>query len=220
MMSKASKTSSTVQSVRQLTESTTVLCFDRNGQQFEPGQHLRIGKPGANNPREYSVYSANTHDTYEVLVKEITDGHVSPILCDCRPGDTLEVEGPFGCFVPKKEERQHERFMFIATGTGIAPFHSMVASHPEMDYILLHGTSTCEELYECDRFAPERFISCVSRENGGSYRGRVTSYLRQTQIDPLRHYYLCGNCEMIYEVFEILATQGVPRTRMHAEIYF
>jgi len=48
----------------------------------------------------------------------------------------------------------------------------------------------------------------------------VTDYLRATPIDSSARYYLCGNCDMIYEVFDILQQGGVAVEQISAEVYF
>lgn len=214
-------TTITVQNRRYLSDSAFVLRFDRNGLVFQPGQYVSVGPGGDIHMREYSVYSTPRNDYLEILVKVVEDGYVSRRLASVEPGAAIAVDGPFGYFTID-EDRQTERFIFIATGTGISPFHSMVGSYPGIDYTLLHGIRTASERYEYDAFARDRIITCTSRENTGDYQGRVTDYLRETadEIDPAARYYLCGNCDMIYEAFDILQDAGVPHNHLFAEVYF
>jgi ferredoxin--NADP+ reductase len=208
-----------VQHVRRLGEAAFVLRFDRHGLQFEPGQYVALGLAGSMAKREYSIYSGAADDFLEVLVREIPDGLVSPALGRCRPGDELSVEGPHGLFVTDPDERASARYLFVASGTGIAPFHCLLRSYPETDYLLLHGVRTLEERWDFEGFEPSRYVPCVSRGEGG-YRGRVTQWLREHPVDPLWRGYLCGNSDMIYESFTILRDGGVPRDHLHAEVYF
>lgn len=69
-------------------------------------------------------------------------------------------------------------------------------------------------------FSPSRFVSCLSRGQGGDYEGRVTGYLRNHPVDPDRRCYPCGNSDMISEAFAILRDQGVPWQHLFAEVYF
>jgi ferredoxin--NADP+ reductase/benzoate/toluate 1,2-dioxygenase reductase subunit len=169
--------------------------------------------------REYSVYSCPQDDFLEILVKEVEGGYVSKRMKALKPGDPVRVDGPFGFFTIDADWRDH-RYVFIATGTGVSPFHNFVLSYPEIDYTLLHGVRTAEELYERETFAPARMVGCVTREDSGDYRGRVTDYLREHPIDAEARYYLCGNCDMIYEAFDILQDAGVPHHSLFAEVYF
>ena len=110
--------------------------------------------------------------------------------------------------------------LFIATGSGIAPFHSILHSEPSLDYTLLHGVRHLHERYEHEGYDPQRYIACVTRDAGGDFQGRVTDWLAQHDLPPDARYYLCGNSDMIYQAFDILQEQGIPRTHLHTEVYF
>ena len=209
----------TVLGVRRLTPDTVVLRAERDFN-FEPGHYVRVGLAGGAGTREYSVYSSPRDTAFEILVKAVTDGVVSPELAACRPGDALVVEGPFGHFRLDPDPCPSGRFLFVATGTGIAPFHSMASTYPDLDYQLLHGVSHLAERYEADDFPRERYRACVTREPGGDFTGRVTEVLKTTPLAPDGLFYFCGNSEMILEGFQILADRGVSSDRMFAEIYF
>lgn len=204
---------------RKLNDSTFVLRLEKKDLDFTPGQYIHVGIDGDVHAREYSVYAPKNADFLEVLVKEVDGGLVSPKLAALKPGDHASVEGPFGYFTMDRDQRNGP-LLFIATGTGISPFHCFVGSYPNLDYTLLHGIRTNDERYEHSAFDPERTISCVSREEGGDYRGRVTDYLRTMDLAPETLCYLCGNCDMIYEVYDILTTKGIAPSAIHAEVYF
>ncbi|OVE77307.1 hypothetical protein BVX99_02880 [bacterium F16] len=207
-----------VQDVRALTDSTVVIRFDRNNLNFEPGQYVSVGIEGMRENREYSIYSSPDKDYMEILVKDITGGVLSPHLCTVVPGDILRVAGPFGYFTISKDSL-NKRFLFIATGTGISPFHSLVSAHPAMAYHICHGVSYDSEQYDRSIYG-ERYTGCISRESGGDYHGRVTECIKGQTIAPDTLCYLCGNCDMIYDVFDILIGKGVHPDNLHAEVYF
>lgn len=208
-----------VHGVRQLSDTAYVLRFDRNGLAFAPGQYLSVGPAGDINMREYSVYSSPQDDYLEILVKEVEGGYVSTRLRGLGPGDPVQVDGPFGFFTIDDDWREH-RFVFIATGTGISPFHNFVRSYPGIDYRLLHGIRDRSERYEIETYHHGRYVSCISRSTDGDFHGRVTDYLRHNPVDTAARYYLCGNCDMIYEAFDILQDAGVPHNHLFAEVYF
>lgn len=210
----------TVQELRHLTDSTYVVRMDRKGMKFSPGQNLNIGLVGDTEKRDYSIYSSTKDDFLDILVKEVDDGLVSKKLKKLKPGDSLDVDGPFGFFTIKDEEVLTKKFMFIASGTGISPFHSMIRSYPGLNYKLLHGVRYRDETYEKEHYPAERYISCLSKDRHGDFQGRVTDYLRQNPVDPDTLFYLCGNVNMIYDAFDILKEQGVPSGNLHAEVYF
>lgn len=205
--------------IRDITDTTYVLRFERHGLSFQPGQYLSVGPRGDINMREYSIYSPVQAEYLEILIREVDGGFVSRQLRKLSPGDELNVEGPFGFFLMDEDRRKHP-LLFIATGTGISPFHCFAGSYSDLDYRLLHGVRTNEEQFELDSYDRSRLVRCVSREDGGDYSGRVSDYLRQHPVHPDASVYLCGNCDMIYEAYDILSEQGLPRDRIFAEVYF
>lgn len=209
-----------VHSVTHLTESTYILRFDRNDMKFTPGQHLTLGMMEDKQLREYSIYSPNNVDYLEVLVKEVEEGHVSKRLKYLKEGQAVNVEGPFGFFTIDSSKVSSHKFLFIASGTGIAPFHSIIESTPNINYTILHGVKYGEEQYESDKYPDGRYIGCTSRDREGAFNGRVTDYLRENDIDSNTLVYLCGNYEMIHEVYDILTNKGLSPDNIRTEVYF
>lgn len=215
--SKKRKTCSVLE-VRKLTDSTAVVRFERDGLDFEPGQYIRVGIEGDPEIRDYSVYSGTNADYLEVLVRRVEDGLVSKELCDVEVGEQLSVGGPYGHF-KLIEELRDQSLLFIATGSGLSPYHSFVESYPELNYRLIHGTSKLDEAYDAEAYG-SNYFHCVSREEGGDFKGRVTDYLQTLDADRDSHAFLCGNCDMIYEAFDLLQEKGLPTANIHTEVYF
>ena len=168
--------------------------------------------------RDYSVYSGNEKDYLEVLVRRVEDGLVSKQLCDLDLGDEVSVGGPYGHF-KLTEEALTKPLLLISTGTGISPFHSYAESHEGLNFRLIHGTARADENYESE-FYGENYFHCVSREEGGDFKGRVTDYLKDLDFDSETNAFLCGNCDMIYEAFDMLQDKGLPTGQIHTEVYF
>jgi ferredoxin--NADP+ reductase len=208
--------------VRDVSSSAFVLRFSREGLAFHAGQWINLGLPRSRDQREYSVYSSPSDDFLEVLVKEIPEGKVSRALRRCRPGDSLQVDGPHGSFTLVEGRPDSTSYLFVATGTGVSPFHCFVRSRPHLDYLLLHGVRSASELYDRDSFAPARFFPCLSRESGegGAHAGRVTTFLAERPLQTSTYCYLCGNSDMIYEAYALLRNRGIPHSRIFAEVYF
>lgn len=209
-----------VHSVKHLTDSTYIMRFDRNGMEFTPGQHITLGMMEDKQLREYSIYSPNNVDYIEVLIKEVEEGHVSKRLKNLKEGQPVNVEGPFGFFTLDTKKATTNKFLFIASGTGIAPFHSIIDSIPNIDYTILHGVKYGEEQYASDEYPNGRYIGCTSRDKEGAFNGRVTDYLRKNDIDSNTLVYLCGNYEMIHEVYDILTNKGLSPDNIRTEVYF
>jgi ferredoxin--NADP+ reductase len=205
---------------RHLTNSTYVIRTGRDGMEFEAGQYISLGLPGNAEKREYSIYSGMEEDYIEVLVKEIDEGIVSKQLKHLPPGAHVEMDGPYGFFTLDEESRSGKELVFIASGTGIAPFHSFIKSYPGLNYKLVHGVKYGDESYEFEDYNPGRYILCTSRDNRGDYQGRVTDFLMAQPIKTSADYYLCGNSQMIHNVYDILNDISVQPDRIHAEVYF
>jgi len=203
-----------------LTDSTYILQIEKNNMIFEAGQHILLGKENDVDQREYSIYSGADDKYLEVLIKEVTDGKVSKQLKDLEVGKMLNVEGPLGFFGLNKDKINSAKFLFIASGTGIAPFHSMVNSYPNLNYTILHGIRIVEEAYGKEAYNQNNYITCTSRDEGGDFVGRVTDYIKQNSFDKDTICYFCGNFKMIREAMDLLEKKGIPNDQLHAEVYF
>ena len=210
----------TILEKRVLTPSAFVLRFERKHIEFKAGQYLSVGLAGEPQARDYSVYSAENDPYVEIMVKQIDNGTVSRQLSQCKKGDRLRILGPRGNFNLHKEVIGSRKHLFIATGTGISPFHSFVKSNPALNYLLIHGVRKDEEAYERNDYDTSRYVLCCSREETGDYHGRVTGYLKTLPVEKNSVAYLCGNGDMIFEVFEILVNKGIGVENIHTEIYF
>lgn len=205
---------------RPLTDTTFVIRMERNGVDFQTGQFILLGLNGATDRREYSVYSGEADDYLEVLVREVEGGKISSRLKRLKPGDDIYVDGPFGFFKFAPSNFEVQKFLFVASGTGISPFHSFVKTHPALDYRLVHGVRYAEEAYDHKDFEHKRITLCTTGDMNGDFYGRVTGYLAEQNIDNDTNCFLCGNSEMIYEVFDILTGKGIPVSNIYSEVYF
>ncbi|MBK7712416.1 MAG: oxidoreductase [Bacteroidales bacterium] len=206
--------------IRHLTDRTFVIRLERGDMQFKSGQHIIVGLKGELDQREYSVYSGENDDYLEILVREVLDGNVSSHLKQCKEGHLLQVNGPFGSFGLEQFDMFSRKLVFIASGTGISPFHSFIRSYPGIDYTLIHGVSYINEAYERADYDPGRYILCTSKESSGGRKGRVTRFLGTFRVNPDMLFYVCGNNNMIYEVYHILRDKGVPDEKIFSEVYF
>jgi len=209
-----------VKEVRNLTDSSFVVRLERNGMQFQTGQFVLVGTNGAVDRREYSIYSGENEDYLEVLIREVDGGKVSAKLKKLKAGDNVDVDGPFGFFKFDPKTFQSPKFLFVATGTGISPFHGFVKTYSDLNYQMVHGVRLAEEAYDHADFCADRIVLCTSGDNKGNFEGRVTAFLKEQEIDAETNCFLCGNSEMICEVFDILTGKGVPTSNIYSEVYF
>lgn len=206
--------------VRFLTEHAFVIRLERKNIEFIAGQHIHLKIPGNTRFREYSIYSSEKAPYIEVLIKEVKDGYLTPALKKIHAGQLLEIFGPMGNYQLRSKDIQLKKFLFIASGTGISPFHSFVGSYPDLNYTILHGVRYINEAYERDSYKKNNILVCTTGDFEGDFHGRVTDYLKSNIIDKDLLIYLCGNYNMIVDSIEILKAKGVSRDQIFVESYF
>jgi ferredoxin--NADP+ reductase/benzoate/toluate 1,2-dioxygenase reductase subunit len=209
-----------VEEIRPLTDETFSLKLPKPRFAFLAGQHISLGIKGDYQSREYSIYSGVNDETLEILVKEVENGYFTPKLRKLKAGDFVEIHGPFGKFGMEPKDAATGKFVFIASGTGIAPFRSIVRTYPEIDYKLIHGVRYSKEAYDRTEYNADRYVLCSSRDALGDYQGRLTGYLKNCLFAPETQFYLCGNSDMIFDALEILKDKGFDRDQIHCEVYF
>lgn len=187
---------------------------------FLPGQVIAIALKQEDEPRLYSIASG-TDDNYLGILFDINPvGELTPKMALLKPGDQLYISEPFGKFLCEETPA-----MWIATGTGIAPFFSLAKSGKLNNIILLHGSRTIDAFFFQDFFNDtlhENYLRfCTTEEGKGIYSGRLTQYLQDRKQLPTNYkYYLCGSSQMVIDVREILIKKGIPFDHIIAEIYF
>jgi ferredoxin--NADP+ reductase len=201
-----------IDSIEQVADFTYLIHMNKNTNfHFMPGQYISAGIEGI--MREYSITSGVDSEFLSILYKEIKDGQLTPKLSTLKPGALIQIQGPFGYFTIPDPYSKH---LLIATGTGIAPFLSYIESYPKLDYTLIHGISTIDE-------SPYKgeILRCTSKDTTGDFPGRVTDYLRQmNDLEAFTYFSLCGNGEMVYEVFDLLQKRGISASNILTEVYF
>lgn len=203
-----------------LTESTALLRTERPQVEIVAGQCFSVGVPGSGINREYSMYSAADALYLDFLIKVVDGGCVSPILQRLQVGDAVEIDGPYGNFCIQNSSIESHHFVFLATGTGIAPFHSFALTYPKLNYTVLHGIRDPKEQYGSQDFRPGSYIPCISKNYSGQTSLRLTDFIVSNPININSIVYLCGNRNMIVDALEILRGQGVPGDNLITEVFF
>jgi CDP-4-dehydro-6-deoxyglucose reductase len=91
--------------------------------EFVAGQYVGVRYRGTTRP--YSVASSPTQDDLEFCIRRVPGGELTSDLAETlSEGDTVTLRGPYGDFV--MEPPSHRDLVFLATGTGVAPFRSMI----------------------------------------------------------------------------------------------
>lgn len=208
-----------VLSVRYLSQSTYILRCQRNNFKFIPGQCVNIGLVGSAVNREYSTYSGKNDTNLDFLIRKVTGGMVSIGLSKLESGEYVTLDGAYGKFIIENPNKK-QKFMFIGTGSGIAPFHSFIKSYPKIDYLILHGIRFQGEQYDKSDYKKGRYIACVSKGTGGDFSGRVTDYLKKIPLSLDTLYYLCGNRAMINDAYDTLREKRINGSNIFTEVFF
>jgi ferredoxin--NADP+ reductase len=208
-----------VKEIKEIAEGSYLLTFSRDFD-FLPGQVIGINIGDEKPARLYSIASGNRESVIMILFNIKDDGYLTPLLAECKPGDSILISPPFGNFICSENEA-----FWIASGTGIAPFASMIFSGMSDGKILIHGSRFLSDFYFQGQIAPimnKEYIRCCSAESGeGIYSGRLTQYLKDLEWLPAdKKYYLCGSPEMVVDTRDILISKGIPYESIVAEIYF
>jgi ferredoxin-NADP reductase len=227
-----------VKGFRNLTPTVFEVAFETDHPvEFEGGQFFSVIIPGAGPHgrdlrRAYSIASPPEKRPIELCVKLVEGGPGTNYLAKLKPGDVFRVMAPYGDFVFEPKQGRHA--CFIATGTGIAPFRSMIFSKayrtkPPASTTCLLGVRDEAELLYMGEFGDDssvNWVPALSRPTTAEwkgFRGRVTDWFRQ-QGDAYpwleTEYYLCGGGAMIDEIKAILLERGVVKESIHQEIYY
>ncbi len=191
----------------------------RNGLEFVPGDCAAI-YTAEGKSRPYSISSGPAEDELRFVIRTMAGGEVSPWLMARKPGDTIRVTPPFGWFRPGQEIGDAP-FVFIATGTGIAPFLSYMQTFQKPPVQCLYGVRRNADaigLSNLRNFCPTRLA--VSREPTNDHHGRVTDLLETLPLAPDVHFYCCGLESMVNEVGDWLQSKGIGLMQIHREVFF
>ncbi|MEJ7930544.1 2Fe-2S iron-sulfur cluster binding domain-containing protein [Ramlibacter sp. AN1015] len=173
---------------------------------FEPGQYVRITPAGADFHRSYSMANVPGTDRLQFFVRMVAGGAFSEWLATARPGDPVELSAPHGTFFLRDEDRPR---LFVAGGTGVAPFLSMLrsmAQRPQAQRTtLLIGARTPGHLFALDEVEalreqlPGLDLQLAVEEDAqpGCHAGYATDLIARLQLDAATRVYLCGPPPMV-----------------------
>jgi ferredoxin--NADP+ reductase len=230
---------------------------------FEPGQFVNLGLPPRRDTdlpgrdglikRPYSIASGSGDPELEFFLRLVPDGALTPSLFRLVPGDPLWVEeravGRFTLSsLPESPAPRERDLVAVSTGTGLAPFLSMLRSFDGQDQwrrlVLIHGVRLVADLgYRGELEAraargPDLVYLPLCSRAGAEWtglRGRVGDVLRAdvyrrlvgSELESAHcQVLLCGNPEMIVEVETDLLGRGFLRHRkrepgqLHVERYW
>lgn len=202
---------------------------------FVPGQFVTLDLPIHDKPnkrwRSYSIASWPGGNIIELLIVILEGGAgTNYLFSEVVVGSELQLRGPQGVFVlPQPIEKT---LFFICTGTGIAPFRSMLHhiknnDLPHQPIHLIFGTRSQKDLLyyreirELEEAIPGfTFTPTLSREEWEGCCGYVHAVYEDLCKDkPAAHFYLCGWKAMIDEAKRRILLLGYDKKDIHLELY-
>lgn len=203
---------------------------------FKPGQFVTLDLPIHEQRnkrwRSYSIASApNGGNVLELVISYMEGGAASQyIFSEIREGSTFTLRGPQGIFT--LPEPLDKPLFMVCTGTGIAPFRSMLQhiqamNIPHGDIHLIFGTRTQQDLLYADEMrALEQtlpgfhYYPTLSREQWEGRKGYVHLVYEELCIEkPDALFLLCGWRAMIDEARDRLHQLGYDKHSIHLELY-
>lgn len=210
---------------------------DTNEFSFKPGQFVTLDLPIHEKKnkrlRSYSIASApDGSNVFELLIVLVDDGlGTNYLFKNIVVGDELTFRGPAGVFILPDHIASH--FFMICTGTGIAPFRSMlhyIHHHritPTGKVYLIFGTRYQKDLLyheDMKQLATQhdwfQYIPVLSREQWDGAMGYVHDvYLKLSKENNEAEFMLCGWKNMIDDARNFLSNAGFDKKQIHFESY-
>ena len=219
----------TIASVERLSESTIRFSVDLDSPVgFLPGQYVKVEIPGTQHARAYSFSSAPGSAQASFVERNVPQGRMSSNLTgQAQAGQAIGMAGPYGSFYLRDVVRP---VLFLAGGTGIAPFLSMLealaaqgSAHPVRMVFGVTNDHDLVALAQLDDLAARlpgfEYRTCVANPDSGHARkGYVTSHIEPTWLNGGdADVYLCGPVPMVEAVRSWLDASGQAPKNFHYE---
>ena len=233
-----------VEKVQQVSKDVYELFLIRDDLEYKSGNCVSIYGPDGQSTRPYSFSSSPNDEFVSFLIKRFPDGYVSTYLTTLKQGDRVKLSNPFGWFDPGTKPNS----IFLATGTGIAPFISSIRSKLNPPKEFYYGCRHIEDVISLTNIIPSLKL-CLSKVDSMDAQNSerlcqlekqsflcgnsLTTYAphRITQLLKVEieqwsdrfkdcHFYLCGLDTMITDCIEILIKNGIDLEHIHHETFF
>lgn len=193
---------------------------------FEPGQYVRIQPAGTDVSRSYSMANAPGVNRLEFFIRSVQGGAFSQWLAGAKVGDAVQLSAPHGTFFLRDEDRPR---LFVAGGTGVAPFLSMLrsmAARPRAQRTtFVIGARTPGHLFAMDelkrlgtRLQGMDLQIAVEQDAGADcHTGYPTDLINKLGLDPSTRVYLCGPPPMVEAGRRAAEAAGLPRADVLCE---
>jgi benzoate/toluate 1,2-dioxygenase reductase component len=194
---------------------------------FLPGQYVNIAVPGSGQHRSYSFSSAPGSKRMTFMIKQVPGGLMSGWLGSAQAGQPLQMTGPLGSFYLRAVTRP---LLFLAGGTGLAPFLSMLEvlaqQGTQQPVHLIYGVTRDQDLVMVDRLVDYArripgftFGTCVADpQTQHAQQGYVTQHMPAQALHGGNvDVYLCGPPPMVDAVQKYFKAEGIAPASFHYE---
>ena len=224
----------TVVENRHWTETLFSLRLEGAPLDFQAGQFVRIALDinGERVARAFSFVNAPQDPVLEFYGVIVPEGPLSPRLATLKSGDALYVARNPAGFLVLSEVPDAETLWLISTGTGLAPFLSILRTETPWrrfrNVVLVHAVRYAGELTYRELIAatPARYVTFVSREQAaGSLAGRIPAAIANGRLvqaagvklaPETSQVMLCGNPQMLRDAAAALMARGLRKHRRRA----
>ena len=199
-----------------------------------PGQHVDVrltAEDGYTAQRSYSIASAPEASYVELIVDKLPDGEVSPYLTEeLRPGDELEIRGPFGGWFVWHVGLGGP-VQLIAGGSGVVPFLSMLDHHraagSDVPVRLCYSARSLPEVFRRERLTESdrnvRVDLALTRKTPPGWTGETgrvdAAILRRLAFPPEAEpqVFVCGPTGFVDAVASAMIELGHPSEKIKTE---
>ena len=229
------------------TKDCSVITFEipeglKNDFKYTQGQHLTLKATidGQEARRSYSLCSSPAEHKWQVAVKKINGGLFSSFVNDTlKKGDFLDIMPPNGVFFTEVSSSNSKNYIAFAAGSGITPILSIIKTHlalePKSTFKLFYLNRTVKSIIFKEeiellknrylgRFEIFHFLTKEHR-NIELLNGRFTKEKLQILTDKIidvpstDECFICGPEEMIFLIRDELVAAGLPKEKVHFELF-
>lgn len=201
--------------------------------EFQSGQYVSVAVDEKGSRRSYSICNRSDIDHgFELLIDMEINGLGVNYFRSLEFGQEIKLIGPMGQFV--LQENDNDQVVFIATGSGVAPFRSMILDllqlrHDSRPITLYWGLRYVHQLFWQDEFEELAqnfpnfsFYPVISKPTPDwtLSAGHVTDLLDVHDFSQRAGFYICGSTNVIESVSKVLAEHQFQTSQIYHEKFF
>lgn len=211
---------------------------------FRPGQYISVAvdfADGSRQLRQYSLSDAPARPHYRITVKRENGGSGNPsgqvsnwLHANVKVGDTLSISPPFGDFAPAVDA--DEPLVLLSAGVGITPMiatlnhlahqrpgHAVIFAHAARSKLhhshIIDMETALESMPNLRVVAFYEVMSTAHRHEPNIIAGEMQIADIPLWSRETANVYLCGPIAFMKEQWQRLLDAGVPRHRLHREVF-